>query len=150
VAIFVPQFDTGAFFNQLFYLTGVFYTFYILLLHNYLPGLTRILKVRRKKLVLAFQEERPTTSNGYKAVLTGFGGRYRQTLTSSLQGGEIWVGDLLPVKEEIVIFYSHWEFLQLMGILRAQRVAVSTHLSTCKGLTSGFCVCGFNKDIKRI
>jgi hypothetical protein len=130
----MPQFDTAAFFNQLFYLTVIFYVFYILLLHSYLPGLTRILKVRRKKLEIAslqgssFQGERETTSNGYEAVLTGFSGQSRQTLTSSLQGGEDWSATLVPSKEKTELAGSNGTFLQLIASLRAQRVVISTLL----------------------
>ena len=37
----MPQFDTVTFLSQLFWLTVVFYTFYMIVIRNFLPGLTR-------------------------------------------------------------------------------------------------------------
>jgi hypothetical protein len=45
----MPQFDTITFFNDLFWLLFLFFTFYFLLLKNILPSVSSILKARTKK-----------------------------------------------------------------------------------------------------
>jgi hypothetical protein len=47
----MPQFDKIIFFNQVFWLTFLFFSFYILLVHRYLPTTISTLKIRKKKLV---------------------------------------------------------------------------------------------------
>lgn len=42
--------DTATFLPQVFWLVVVFFTFYLIVLKNILPGLSQILKVRSKKL----------------------------------------------------------------------------------------------------
>lgn len=46
----MPQMDSAAFLPQVFWLVVVFFSFYIIVLKNILPVLSRILKVRAKKL----------------------------------------------------------------------------------------------------
>lgn len=130
----MPQFDTSAFFNQLFYLTIIFYSFYMVLFYSYLPGLTRILKVRRKKLELAsqqgsyFLEERQATFNGYEGNLTGFADKSRQTLSLSLETADVWLLDLLSSKEQGEFSTSLGRYLELVGSFKSHRVVTSTLL----------------------
>lgn len=48
----MPQFDKVSFFTQIFWLVLVFFSFYMLLLKNFIPSLSRIIKTRIKKLQL--------------------------------------------------------------------------------------------------
>ena len=47
----MPQFDIVTFFNQIFWLIFLFFSFYILLLRFFLPKISSILKTRNKKLL---------------------------------------------------------------------------------------------------
>jgi hypothetical protein len=46
----MPQLDQVTFFSQFFWLFLIFITFYILILKNFLPPLSRIFKFRKKKI----------------------------------------------------------------------------------------------------
>ena len=46
----MPQLDTYMYLSQVFWLLVLFTTFYILILNNILPNISRILKLRRTRL----------------------------------------------------------------------------------------------------
>ena len=46
----MPQLDQVTFFSQFFWLFIIFIAFYLMILKNYLPPLSRILKFRKKKI----------------------------------------------------------------------------------------------------
>jgi F0F1-type ATP synthase membrane subunit b/b' len=92
----MPQFDTVTFLSQLFWLTVVFYTFYMVCIRNFLPGLTRILKVRRKKLDLgaaqgsAFEQETLNTNLSYDNMLGQKAGTARDLISDTVQKTTNW------------------------------------------------------------
>ena len=92
----MPQFDTVTFLSQLFWLTVVFYTFYMVVIRNFLPGLTRILKVRRKKLNLGakqgsvFQQETVTTNLNYDNIIGQKASNSRNLLADTVQKTASW------------------------------------------------------------
>ena len=47
----MPQFDKITFFNQIFWLIVIFSGFYFILLKNFLPKISSVLKARNKKLL---------------------------------------------------------------------------------------------------
>jgi len=46
----MPQFDKITFFSQIFWLIIIFFGFYILIVHLFIPKLATVLKTRKKKL----------------------------------------------------------------------------------------------------
>ena len=92
----MPQFDTVTFLSQLFWLTVVFYTFYMVVIRNFLPGLTRILKVRRKKLNLgakqgsAFEQETVATNLSYDNIIGQKAGISRTLLADTVLKTTNW------------------------------------------------------------
>jgi hypothetical protein len=92
----MPQFDTVTFLSQLFWLTIIFYTFYMVVIRNFLPGLTRILKVRRKKLNLGakqgsvFQQETVTTNLNYDNIIGQKASNSRNLLADTVQKTASW------------------------------------------------------------
>ena len=46
----MPQFDTYAFFSQVFYFSLIFWVFYMIVLRDYLPKIGRLIKIREKIL----------------------------------------------------------------------------------------------------
>ena len=46
----MPQLDTYMYLSQVFWLLVIFITFYIGILHNLLPKISRVLKLRRKRI----------------------------------------------------------------------------------------------------
>jgi len=61
----MPQLDTYMYLSQVFWLLVLFTTFYILILNNILPNISRILKLRRKRLS---SEDSPLLSEESKLV----------------------------------------------------------------------------------
>jgi len=72
----MPQLDAAAYLNQVFWLILVFFTFYLIVLKNILPALSRILKVRTKKAIMASEgannltDERVATIESYDAMIS--------------------------------------------------------------------------------
>lgn len=68
--------DSAAFLTQVFWLTLIFCTFYIIVTKNILPVLSRILKVRTKKLsqgehlLLEMQNEETNVTQNYEVALS--------------------------------------------------------------------------------
>ena len=95
----MPQFDTVTFLSQLFWLTLVFSTFYMVTIKNFLPGLTRILKVRRKKLNFgaqqgsAFAQETFDTNVAYDNMIGEKASTSRTLLSDTIQKSTIWTQD---------------------------------------------------------
>jgi len=123
----MPQFDTAAFFSQLFWLTITFYGFYILLIQTYLPGLTRILKVRRKKLDLAqsqgsaFESERQETISIFENIFANSANELRVLLGKTLESGSNWIAKSLRETNIGGLQGINHNYLYLNGDIRGQR-----------------------------
>jgi F0F1-type ATP synthase membrane subunit b/b' len=114
----MPQFDTVTFLSQLFWLTIVFYTFYMVAIKNFLPGLTRILKVRRKKLALgakqgsAFHQETLDTNNKYDNIISQKSGSSRTILSTTVQQTHDWTQSTLLKSNNVGDFkYANSQYL---------------------------------------
>lgn len=123
----MPQFDTAAFFSQLFWLTLTFYGFYLILFQTYLPGLTRILKLRRKKLELAssqgtaLEEERTATLGSFEGLFAQSADQSRNLLGQSLEGGSLWGNQRLQQIQNDRLSETHQDYIYLQADLRGQR-----------------------------
>ena len=117
----MPQFDTAAFFSQLFWLTFTFYGFYIIIFQTYLPGLTRILKVRRKKLELAqsqgsaFEEERLETVASFENIFAKSANESRALLGKTLDSGSAWASASLEDTNANALKQVNHDYLYLNG-----------------------------------
>jgi hypothetical protein len=56
----MPQLDTYMYFSQVFWLLVIFIIFYILVLNNILPKISRVLKLRRKQINVDYSSVIPT------------------------------------------------------------------------------------------
>ena len=63
----MPQLDTYMYLSQVFWLLVLFTTFYILVLNNILPNISRVLKLRRKRIS---SEGSSVLSEEHNAVMT--------------------------------------------------------------------------------
>ena len=126
----MPQFDTAAFFSQLFWLTITFYGFYIVIIQTYLPGLTRILKARRKKLDLAqsqgsaFEAERQETIASFENIFANSANESRVLLGKTLDSGSNWVSKSLKETNVGELQEVHHDYLYLSGEIRGQRYVI--------------------------
>jgi hypothetical protein len=126
----MPQFDTAAFFSQLFWLTITFYGFYIIIIKTYLPGLTRILKARRKKLDLAqsqgsaFEMERQETITSFENIFANSANESRVLLGKILDSGSNWVSKSLKESNIGELQKVNHDYLYLSGEIRGQRYII--------------------------
>lgn len=126
----MPQFDTAAFFSQLFWLTITFYGFYIIIIKTYLPGLTRILKARRKKLDLAqsqgsaFEMERQETITCFENIFANSANESRVLLGKILDSGSNWVSKSLKESNIGELQKVNHDYLYLSGEIRGQRYII--------------------------
>jgi hypothetical protein len=125
----MPQFDTAGFFSQLSWLTTTFFVFYLVLFHLILPGLTRILKVRRKKLDLAssqgsaFAFEGKTTLASFESLLSSFGHGSRSLSTQCVETSSLWEVASLTNLHTSTFESVNTRYLALQGDLRVQQIA---------------------------
>jgi len=97
----MPQFDTVTFLSQLFWLTIIFTTFYMVVIRNFLPGLTRIMKIRRKKLEYGakqgsgFMQETSDTNANYDQLLGNKLSESKDSLSSVTQSSTNWVDNVV-------------------------------------------------------
>ena len=89
----MPQLDTVTFLSQIFWLVIIFGAFYLIVLTHILPSISRILKVRKKKLeynknaMYNLGDEKGETSSLYDSSLsTGLDGS-RTNLLDGLDSG---------------------------------------------------------------
>jgi len=93
----MPQFDSVTFLPQIFWLTLVFFAFYMVVIRDYLPGLTRIVKIRKKRLEAAqktgsaFAIETIDTTSSYEDLLVKSADSTRQVAGNTVQSGSDWI-----------------------------------------------------------
>jgi F-type H+-transporting ATPase subunit b len=126
----MPQFDTATFFSQLFWLTITFYGFYIIMVQNYLPALTRIFKVRRKKLELAqsqgsaFEDERLETISSFENIFATSANESRNLLAKTQDSGAAWMKESLNETNNNALKQVNHNYLYLNGEIRGQRYII--------------------------
>ena len=93
----MPQFDSVTFLPQIFWLTLVFFTFYMVVIRYYLPGLTRIVKIRKKRLEAAqktgdeFAIETVSATATYEDLLVKGADNSRNVTGNTVQSGSDWI-----------------------------------------------------------
>jgi hypothetical protein len=60
----MPQFDTVTFFNQIIWFLILFFSFYFILLKNYLPKIATVLKARKKIALMRSLALEESSKNG--------------------------------------------------------------------------------------
>ena len=134
----MPQFDLGTFFSQLFWLNIIFYTFYIMLFQKYIPRLTRIFKIRRKKLAFAqknlFQSEHSQTIGTFETFLNQFVENSRVVSKKNVQSGFSWVSHSLEKIHCDFFKQVHTHFLHLNGSIRGYHVLFKMQLNSKKSI----------------
>ena len=97
----MPQLDTVTFLSQIFWLVIIFSVFYLIVLTHILPAISRILKVRKKKLeynknaMYTLGDEKGDTLAGYDKILSQGLEVSRNSLANSSQLGDAWVSSSL-------------------------------------------------------
>jgi hypothetical protein len=95
----MSQFDKANFFNQVFWLVVIFGSFYFILLRNFLPKLSAVIKARRKKVTLGvqasekFNEEESVISGFYNDAILNLSGNVRNSANLVSEKSSNWSAD---------------------------------------------------------
>ena len=125
----MPQLDIYMYFSQISWLLVLFTTFYILVLKNILPIISRVLKLRRKR---TSSEGSSILSEEYKAVMTTISYVLETSLkdsttfisnvrTSSLS----WLEVSLEEANEKTLLGLNKKFLRNIGELKGQSLIIT-------------------------
>lgn len=114
----MPQFDKITFFNQIFWLILLFSTFYFIILKNFLPKISSVLKARTKKLIKGNSltensgleiEEALSISNQEIAKCSFF---FRNSLLRDFETSNTWLNseqqNLAEMKKVKQLFVTHY------------------------------------------
>jgi|TARA_B100000780_G_C20999651_1_gene399956 F-type H+-transporting ATPase subunit b len=126
----MPQFDKVTFFSQLFWLSITFYGFYMITIQTYLPGLARILKVRKKKVEFAlkqgssFSDERDSTVASYENVFVNSANESREMLTSFSNESNDWLNETRTGINASNLEKLNQDYILINGELRGKRFVI--------------------------
>ena len=93
----MPQFDKITFFSQIFWLIIIFFGFYILIVHIFIPKLATVLKTRKKKLgggangVSVLNKEQLHTTTEKNMLVQHFAGNAKSNATDMLSKSIKWL-----------------------------------------------------------
>lgn len=93
----MPQFDKITFFSQIFWLIIIFFGFYILIVHIFIPKLATVLKTRKKKLgggasgVSALNKEQLHTTVEKNMLVQHFADNAKSNTTAMLSKSVSWL-----------------------------------------------------------
>jgi F-type H+-transporting ATPase subunit b len=128
----MPQLDTVTFLSQIFWLVIIFGFFYLIVLTHILPAISRILKVRKKKLehnknaMYALGDEKGDTLTGYDKILSQGLEVSRNSLAKSSQLGDAWVSSSLKdINKEGSMLNSNTSYLNAFGSLIGRKHAIA-------------------------
>lgn len=114
----MPQLDKVTFLSQFFWLCLSFITFYFLILKNFLPKMSRILKFRRKKI----QEGLTFLTSENNAVLKQYDSLIAQSLNRSknffnmnIDHTLVWVQSLIYDLNWKSFAHENSDYLQSLG-----------------------------------
>lgn len=122
----MPQFDSVTFLPQIFWLTLIFFAFYMVVIRNFLPGLTRIVKIRKKRLEAtqqtgsAFADESNSTNSNYESLLVNCADSSREMVSGTLQEGSTWLKGSLNTLSHEEYPALNQEFVELNGKIRSK------------------------------
>ena len=126
----MPQFDKVTFFSQLFWLSITFYGFYMITIQTYLPGLARILKVRKKKVEFAlkqgssFSDERDSTVASYENVFVNSTNESREMLISFSNESNDWLNETRTGINASNLEKLNQDYILINGELRGKRFVI--------------------------
>ena len=113
----MPQFDKLTFLTQIFWSLLIFFTFYAVVVRIYLPRLSTLLKVRKKKLALgsqgvdAFHDEQNSVNESYDNLLQNACETSRSGISQSLDNSNAWLSSTLSETNEKVLAATQQSYL---------------------------------------
>jgi predicted transcriptional regulator len=95
-------------------------------MRNFLPGLTRIIKIRKKRLEAAqktsseFSEETVMTTSSYESLLVTSTDDFRQVLNTTSQEGSDWITSSTSTVEHKDLSQLNKDYILLNGKIRSK------------------------------
>ena len=126
----MPQFDKITFFNQIFWLILIFLSFYLILLKNFLPKISSVLKARSKKLLksnsLATQlkEEELSVLQDTSSVFTGAASLCRSNLLKGVGKSNDWLVSSNQSLTTSDLKNTQTEYLKCFGNISAKKFVI--------------------------
>ena len=117
----MPQLDQVTFFSQFFWLFLFYAAFYVVILKNFLPILSRILKFRKKKIthsqqgIFGVKAQRNQISNTLDGILERAGNGSQNLFQTNLQAIHIWFNNILLETNRTQWKEIHPYYLSFLG-----------------------------------
>mgnify|MGYP006076982147 FL=1 len=125
----MPQLDTYMYLSQVFWLLVLFTTFYILVLNNILPNISRVLKLRRKRIS---SEGSSVLSEEHNAVMTTTSDVLETSLKDSTTflsnvrtSSSTWLEVSLEEANEKTLLDLNKTYLKNIGELKGQSLLIT-------------------------
>ena len=125
----MPQLDIYMYFSQVFWLLILFTIFYILILNNILPNISRVLKLRRKQINAG---EGSVIGEEYKAVMGTISGVLEISLKDSTSflnntrnSSSVWLETSLKDVNEKTLLELNKNYLKSLGELKGQSLLIN-------------------------
>lgn len=118
---FMPQLDKVTFLSQFFWLCALFLGFYLAVLKNFLPKMSRVLKYRKKKLGQSHQgvgnmhKENTLVRSSANKVLENGLKNSKDLFKQNSQGTEKWMLDLIRETNNLSLQNTNNTYLQSIG-----------------------------------
>ena len=125
----MPQLDTYMYVSQVFWLLVIFTIFYILVLNNILPNISRVLKLRRKQISAG---ESSVIGEEHKAIVATTSGVLETSLKDSTtflsnvrNSSSAWLEASLKEANEKTLLELNKNYLKSVGELKGQSLLIN-------------------------
>ena len=125
----MPHLDTYMYFSQVFWLLVIFTAFYILVLNNILPNISRVLKLRRKQISAG---DSSIIGEEHKAVMVTTSGILEISLKDSTtflsnvrNSSSAWLEASLKEANEKTLLDLNKNYLKSVGELKGQALLIN-------------------------
>jgi F0F1-type ATP synthase membrane subunit b/b' len=125
----MPQLDMYIYFSQVFWLLIIFVFFYILVLRNILPAISRVLKLRRKRISA---EDNSILSEEHNTVMTKTSDVLETSLKDSTaflssvrMSSSTWLETSLKEANEKTLLTLNKGYLKSIGELKGQSLLIT-------------------------
>jgi len=125
----MPQLDTHMYFSQVFWLLVIFTIFYILVLNNILPNISRVLKLRKKQISAG---ESSIINEEHEIVMTTTSGVLETSLKDSTtflsnvrNSSSAWLDTSLNETNDKTLLELNKAYLKSIGELKGQSLLIN-------------------------
>lgn len=126
----MPQLDPISYMSQLTWLIIIFVFFYFLVAQYFVPGISTIFKVRKKKLEASgggfesFQDEENTIRNHSEQMLTQSLQISRTSCLKAMQTSVSWLQDVVQDANRSSLLNINKHYLQSIALIQHQKYLI--------------------------